>query len=275
MHHEVKGIMAKLYHCDGARVSVSKPVSNNFQVTHTIQMGGVNSYRFGTTYVGEPKFGTPETASPILVSDLDAEGNLMAQIHYNLTPALKAKLEFQAQGKNDMTTLEMDYRGKDYTVNTKMINPDIVNETGVWTGSYFQSITKRLALGAELAYQYHTGGIEEAAISMGGRYKTDVATFVGSIAPSGHCQFSYGHKVNEKITLGAEFEGNLGTRDALASVGYQFDLRQNVVRGQIDSKGVITGILENKLAPGLSFTISGQVNQVTGKSTFGLGFTLG
>lgn len=69
--------------------------------------------------------------------------------------------------------------------------------------------------------------------------------------------------------------GCLLNKEAECSVGYQFDLRQNAVRGQVNNRGVIVGILENKLAPGLSFTITGQMNHFTGMSVFGLGFTLG
>jgi mitochondrial import receptor subunit TOM40 len=78
-----------------------------------------------------------------------------------------------------------------------------------------------------------------------------------------------------QITLGTEVTGNLLSKEAQCAVGYQFDLRQNAVRGQVNNRGVIIGILENKLAPGLSFTITGQLNHFTGLSVFGIGFTLG
>lgn len=45
---------------DGAKVAVTKPVSNNFQVNHVILMGSQQEYHFGATYIGEPKFGQPE-----------------------------------------------------------------------------------------------------------------------------------------------------------------------------------------------------------------------
>lgn len=35
-------------------MAVSKPVSNNFQVSHTIEMSDKPKYLFGATYVGEP-----------------------------------------------------------------------------------------------------------------------------------------------------------------------------------------------------------------------------
>lgn len=44
---------------------------------------------------------------------------------------------------------------------------------------------------------------------------------------------------------------------------------------QINSLGVVHGVLENKLAPGLSFIISGELDHTSGKSQFGLGFVIG
>lgn len=44
---------------------------------------------------------------------------------------------------------------------------------------------------------------------------------------------------------------------------------------QINSKGVVAGVLDNKLAPGLSFILTGQLDHMSGKSTFGMGFLIG
>lgn len=58
------GMMAQNYAIDGAKVMVTKPVSNNFQVQHNISMGAKNNrYNFGVTYVGESKYGSPEVCS--------------------------------------------------------------------------------------------------------------------------------------------------------------------------------------------------------------------
>lgn len=50
--------------------------------------------------------------------------------------------------------LTTDYKGADYTASLTIGNPNIINESGVFVGHYLQSVTKQLALGGELAYQY-------------------------------------------------------------------------------------------------------------------------
>ena len=47
----------------------------------------------------------------------------------------------------------MDYKGDTWTGSLTLGNPDIVNGTGVGVLHYLKSVTPKVALGAELAYQ--------------------------------------------------------------------------------------------------------------------------
>ncbi|KNC87545.1 hypothetical protein SARC_00369 [Sphaeroforma arctica JP610] len=273
LHQEVKGIMAQNYLIDGAKVSVSKPISENFQVSHSLNMGGQNNYHFGVNYFGTPAPGI-DSPSPVLIGDIDGQGNLMAQIQYMFSERIKGKAVYQTQGANDMTSLELEYRGNDFSAAVKAINPDVVSENGTWIANYWQSVTQRIAVGAEALYQYHEG-MEDGGMSLGIRWKDDKCTSCVSLAPQGTFAVSYGHRVSDKVTLGVELEGSMASKDSVVNVGYEYNLRQSAVRGQIDSHGVVSGVLENKLAPALSFLLTGQLDHASGKSMFGLGFVLG
>lgn len=50
--------------------------------------------------------------------------------------------------------LTTDYRGSDFTASLTIGNPNLINNSGVFVTHYLQSVTQKLALGAELAYQY-------------------------------------------------------------------------------------------------------------------------
>lgn len=50
--------------------------------------------------------------------------------------------------------LSTDYKGDDFTASMTFGNPNIINNSGVIVGHYLQAVTKQLALGGELAYQY-------------------------------------------------------------------------------------------------------------------------
>lgn len=68
-----------------------------------------------------------------------------------------------------MTT---DYRGSDFTGSLTVGNPNILNNSGVMVGHYLQAVTNKLALGAELAYQYGPAvpGGKIAIVSAAGKY---------------------------------------------------------------------------------------------------------
>ena len=44
-----------------------------------------------------------------------------------------------------MIQLEQDYQGSDYSLNIKALNPSPTDLTGIYIGTYLQSITKNLA----------------------------------------------------------------------------------------------------------------------------------
>eukprot|EP00124_Ichthyophonus_hoferi_P003552 Ihof_evm5s313 gene=Ihof_evmTU5s313 len=269
LHQDAKGILPSAYLIDGMKFATSKALSNQFQVSHTITMGDQSGMHFGATYVGGASAANPENASPVLVSDIDTEGNLMAQIHYNLTKALKAKFVYQTAGAAEVKTVELGYRGKDFDANVKLINPDLLGNSGSLVASYFQSITKNFALGGEMLYQFQ-GGMKDAGISFAGRYRSEKGSFTMTASPMGNVMASYLHRVNEKVSLATELEANVSTKESQVTVGYQFDLRTQVVRGQLDSKGVISAVVENKIAPMLSLVLSGSLDHMTGKNFFGI-----
>lgn len=55
--------------------------------------------------------------------------------------------------KFTVSQLTVNYKGSDYTASMTVGNPDIISGTGVLVFHYLQAVSKRLALGSELAYQ--------------------------------------------------------------------------------------------------------------------------
>ena len=86
---------------------------------------------------------------------------------------------------------------------------------------------------------------------------------------------SYTHKVADTLTLATDFMWNWNARDATASVGYDYSFRTSRVRGKIDSDGKLGVLLEEKLQPGITFCLSGEVDHFKKDHKFGVGFTLG
>ncbi|KAF2587123.1 hypothetical protein F2Q70_00036925 [Brassica cretica] len=79
----------------------------------------------------------------------------------------------------------------------------------------------------------------------------------------------------EKVSLATDFVYNYFSRDVVASVGYDYILRQSRVRGKIDSNGVTSALLEERLSMGLNFLLSAEVDHKKKDYKFGFGLTVG
>lgn len=86
---------------------------------------------------------------------------------------------------------------------------------------------------------------------------------------------SYTHKVADNLTMATEFLWNWNAREATAAVGYDYTFRTSRVRGRIDGDGKLGVLLEERLQPGITFSLSGEMDHYKKDHKFGIGFTLG
>lgn len=279
LHKKCKDIFPVNF--DGAKLMVNKGLSNHFQISHTLNMSSVtpSGYRFGATYVGTRQF-SPSEAFPVLLGDVDPSGNLNANIVHQFNRAIRCKFAAQIQSSKFLAAqLTTDYRGKDYTASFTVGNPDIINESGVFVAHYLQTVAPRLALGAEIAYQYgaQVPGGEIAVVSLAGRCTGNNFVASGTLGGSG-VHACYYHRASEQLQLGVEVETNFRMQENVASLGYQIDLpKANLVfRGMVDSNWTVGAVLEKKLQPlPFTFILSGLINHTKNQSRFGVGLIIG
>ena len=81
---------------EGSKVIVNKGLSNHFQISHTLTMSSLmpSGYRFGATYVGTNLVG-PGEAYPVLLGDIDPDGNVNGNIIHQFNDCTKAKIAAQ------------------------------------------------------------------------------------------------------------------------------------------------------------------------------------
>ncbi|XP_071450623.1 mitochondrial import receptor subunit TOM40 homolog 1 [Hetaerina americana] len=266
---------------EGAKLMVNKGLSNHFQITHTLNMSSItpSGYRFGATYVGTKQF-SPTEAFPVLLGDIDPSGNLNANIIHQFSNSLRAKFATQIQNsKIQAAQISADYKGKDYTASLTLGNPDIINESGVAVAHYLQSVTERVALGAELAYQYgpNVPGKEIALLSAAARYTGTDMVLSGTIGGTG-LHVCYYQRASEQLQLGVELETNIRLQESVASIAYQLELpRANLsFRGVVDSNWTVGAVLEKKLHPlPFTFAVSGMMNHPKSQFRLGCGLIIG
>ena len=175
-------------------------------------------------------------------------------------------LQFSTQVGQNMLQVEHDYQGTDYNLNAKVLNIWPTDLTGIYIGSYLQSLTKNIALGVEGIYQRPTPDMAELSASYLAKYTSDNKDWIATaqIQPSGILQTTYWQKLSEKLEVGADLQVIAAPtrRDAIATLGAKYDLRMSAFRAQVDSSGKVSALLEQRFAPTLAFLLSGEIDHV-------------
>mmetsp|Transcript_19767 Transcript_19767/g.50585 ORF Transcript_19767/g.50585 Transcript_19767/m.50585 type:complete len:234 (+) Transcript_19767:329-1030(+) len=190
-------------------------------------------------------------------------GNAMFEIMPNV--AGKVSAQFGANSQSDNLTATADYHGKDFNVTVKVGN----NECGA---SYLQSISEKLAVGAELGYMNKA---LESYVSASARYTSGKRILGVQLASYGAVTGWYTMKASEKLNLCADFQMNTKNFDAVASAGYEYKLRMAQIKGQVNSLGRVAMSSTEQINPICSVTLAAEVDYSQGDYKFGFGFGFG
>merc|ERR1719422_412781 len=240
-----------------------------------------SGYRFGATYVGASKIISMQEAYPILIGDMDPSGGLQANIIHAPSDNLRTKMMVAIQeGKWQNVQITADYKGKDYTASLTLGNPDLLGGTGMAVVHYLQSVTPKLSVGAELAYQAapQIPGGHIGVLSAVGRYMGSDFTFSSTLANSGALHACYYQKCSQDLSVGAELEMNLRAGESRASVGYKVEIPRAGLnfKGSVNSDWEVTAVMEKKLLPiPFSLALSGVINHPKNSFMMGAGLILG
>ncbi|KAL6009705.1 hypothetical protein ACLOJK_000134 [Asimina triloba] len=127
------------------------------------------------------------------------------------------------------------------------------------------SVSPHLSMGTEVFWLGHQ---RKSGIGFAARYNTDKMVAAGQVASTGIVALSYVQKVSEKVSIASDFLYNPMTRDATASFGYDYMLRQCRLRGKLDSNGCVGALLEERLNMGITFLLSAERVGFVGFTTF-------
>lgn len=193
---KIKDLMPPTF--EGAKLSVTKMLSSHFQVTHSMTLsGGQNSgYKFGANYVGTQLYSQSEVF-PVILGDMDANGNSNAQIIHQWSDRFRTRLLAQVQGfKMAGHQLAMDYRTPFTTTSVTLANVDLFSKSGIAVLQNLTRVTKNIDAGAELLYQASPmmPGGHVAILSIVAKYRgLDWFTAV-KLSPVGVLNLGYFHQ---------------------------------------------------------------------------------
>ncbi|KAI1438724.1 mitochondrial import receptor subunit TOM40 [Xylaria sp. CBS 124048] len=266
----------------GLRADVTKAVGMSplFQVSHQFAMGQtMKPYAFAALY------GTNDV---FLQATVDNDGVLSTRGNYRWTPSFMTKTQFQVGSSQDMTSIEHEYTGSDFTSSLRMLNGSYLEGglTGIYIFSHLQSITKRLALGVESVWQRAAlSQPPDTATSYHARYKADNWIATAQLhAAQGALNTTYWRKLSDKVQAGVDMTlqvapgpgGTMGSlqKEGVTSVGVKYDFRMSTFRAQVDSKGKLGMLLEKRILPPVMMSFCADVDHAAQTAKIGLGVTV-
>lgn len=298
LHKEVRGVSPSTILFDGAKADIAKGLSPNFQVSHSFNLGSIaapQSYSFGSIFVAGSHLmhalvdcaGTVQGkymwSSTSLVSDSKTESNEKGnQANEKVLPgSIKTQIQTHLSPTpgHSMLQLEADYTGSDYSFNTKAINADPSDGgSGIYTASLLQALSQNISAGFELIAQ-KPSRLEpiETGFSFATRYFVpEKCAFALTLQQLVALHASYFHRVSPQVELGTELQALFvgPRRDISATVAAKFDYRQACVKTQADTMGRISMVYEERIFPGFSLLLSGELDHIRAASRFGFGINL-
>ncbi|XP_065565669.1 mitochondrial import receptor subunit TOM40 homolog 1-like isoform X2 [Artemia franciscana] len=234
LHKKCKDVQPSNF--EGAKLLISKGLSNHFQISHTMSLSSTvpSTYKFGATYVGTNIIG-PGEAYPILLGEIDPDGDLSANIIHGWNN-IKMRLVSQVQqNKFVATQFSTEYKSNDYSTAITVANPDVVNGSAPTTESCF-------TIGLNNIHLSHYKKCSEQ-LQIGVEMETRI--------PAQESVATIGYQVDlPKINLTA--------------------------RGMVDTNWNVGIALERKLVPlPFTFILSGRLNHVENKFQLGCGLMVG
>ena len=175
-----------------------------------------------------------------------------------------------------MLQVDNDITGKDFTASLKSINPSIIEGglSGIFIGSYLQSLTPSLALGVEAVWSRAAlNASPEAAVSYCAKYKGSDWIASAQLQAQGAISTSYWRRLTEKVEAGVDlnlqFAPGVGGKSLMGSglrkegtttLGAKYDFRMSTFRAQVDSSGRLSCLLEKRVLPPVQLTFAGELD---------------
>ena len=213
--------------------------------------------------------------------NVDNDGSMSASLNYRWNSALVTKSSAQiASGPGQaMFTVNNVYTGKDFTASINSMNPSILDGglTGIFIGSYLQSVTPKLALGVEAMWQRSAVNAgPDTLVSYCAKYKG--SDWMASATIPAHLSAfntSYWRRLTDKVEAGVDLNlqfapGMTGrsliggglSKEGTTTIGAKYDFRSAVLRAQVDSSGRLSCLLEKRVLGPVQVTFAGEMDHL-------------
>ncbi|KIW27024.1 uncharacterized protein PV07_06805 [Cladophialophora immunda] len=185
-----------------------------------------------------------------------------------------------------MVQIENEYTGNDFSASIKALSPSIMEGglTGIFIGSYLQSITPKLSLGLEGVWQRPAlNSKPETALSYCARYKSTDWIASAQWLSQGSLGATYWRRLTDKVEAGVDCQLQFAPgaamfggprREGTTTVGLKYSFTNSVYRAQVDSAGKFGVVLERRVAPPVTLTFAAEIDQWKNTHKLGVAVSL-
>lgn len=235
--------------------------SHSFLLGSSMIPGGI--YQFGVNCA----LGELTDPSTLLFGKVSPDGSVDARWNQKFSEEwrMRVKSQLKSEPHASQAVVDLDYSGEDYTLNFKLSNGPLIGMT------YFQSITKNVALGGE---GYFYGKHRKVISQYYAKYSSEKWAGVVSSGAMGIYQFQYLRRVGERTKYASELNYNHSSGESHATIGIDVDLRQSHFLTTVNEEGKILTVLESKILPTLQLSLSAEAMPTKDEFKFGYGIQM-
>jgi mitochondrial import receptor subunit TOM40 len=206
-----------------------------------------------------------------------SDNSLTAWGHLRITPGYTAKVQTQiSPSQGTMVQFDNEFVGQDFSASLKAMSPSLMEGglTGIFIGSYLQSVTPSLAVGFEGVWQRAALNVRpETVMSYCARYKSADWVASAQYLAQGSLGGSYWRRLTDKVEAGVDcqlqFAPGMGgsgmfggmRKEGTTTVGVKYNFLASVYRAQVDSAGKVGVVLEKRIAPPITLTFAAEIDQ--------------
>ncbi|OAP56978.1 hypothetical protein AYL99_09090 [Fonsecaea erecta] len=278
-----KDVLLSNFMFSGLRCDLQKVFSINplFRLQHGFAMGSqaLPPWQLMALYGNSDVFMQAAYSSD---RSLTAWGNLRWSPRF----VTKTQTSIDPRQTQTMVQIENEYTGNDFTASVKALSPSILEGglTGIFIGSYLQSITPKLAVGLEGVWQRPAlNSKPETALSYCARYKSTDWIASAQWLSQGSLGATYWRRLTDKVEAGVDCQLSFAAgasmfggprREGTTTVGLKYSFANSVYRAQVDSTGKFGVVLERRVAPPVTLTFAAEIDQWKNTHKLGVAVSL-
>jgi mitochondrial import receptor subunit TOM40 len=198
---------------EGMRFEITKPLNQNFFLSHSLFMGNMELGSGGRQMLKAP-IGTYEFGANVIserfmmLGRIATDGRLSGRLKYDVLDWLGVKLHMQLSNEagQSQVMVDSDVKGHDWNAQLKLGSPSFVGL------NYFQSVTPSLSAGGEFFWLQSS---LKSGVGLALRHTGEKHVGTMQLATTGIMSMGYAHKVRAVCRL--RFMGKAGVQRVGAS----------------------------------------------------------